>query len=212
MTKKIKEQNENLKLWLAVEKTKPKFLKKVTVGGRTFSSIDPQYQLQKATEQFGPYGGKWGLKNIEWGETWIDTTLLATLSATFYTPLGEVETGNSIKASYVSAKGRRIVDDEYRKKMITNTLSKELSRLGFNADVFMGKWDDEKYVSEAIEEEFKDENQDKIDKLLEELKQASTLEEVRELYSKNKEVASHIVDRFTKRKDEIEFPQSKTEK
>jgi len=37
-------------------------------------------------------------------------------------------------------------DDDFAKKMETNTVSKALSKLGFSADVFLGKFDDNKYV------------------------------------------------------------------
>ena len=39
------------------------------------------------------------------------------------------------------------VDDDFMKKVATDALTKGLSKLGFNADVFMGKFDDNKYVN-----------------------------------------------------------------
>jgi len=39
-------------------------------------------------------------------------------------------------------------DDEAFKKATSDGITKALSYLGFSADVFMGKWDDNKYVSE----------------------------------------------------------------
>ena len=38
------------------------------------------------------------------------------------------------------------VDDDCIKKVATDALTKGLSKLGFNADVFMGRFDDNKYV------------------------------------------------------------------
>ena len=38
------------------------------------------------------------------------------------------------------------VDDESRKKVVTNAKTKGLSELGFNADVFMGQFDDHEYL------------------------------------------------------------------
>ena len=43
------------------------------------------------------------------------------------------------------------VDDDFFKKVATDALTKGLSKLGFNADVFMGKFDDNKYVSTLTE-------------------------------------------------------------
>jgi hypothetical protein len=52
----------------------------------------------------------------------------------------------------VDAKGR--VDDDAPKKALTDALTKALSHLGFNADVFMGMFDSNKYVKQ-LEEKYK---------------------------------------------------------
>ncbi len=49
---------ENLKLWGLVEKTDPKHTKQANVKGNKITSIKPQYQIYKATEQWGAYGSK----------------------------------------------------------------------------------------------------------------------------------------------------------
>ena len=45
------------------------------------------------------------------------------------------------------------IDDNFAKKLETDTLTKAISKLGFNADIFMGKFDDTKYLAE-IKKEF----------------------------------------------------------
>jgi hypothetical protein len=47
------------------------------------------------------------------------------------------------------------LDDQFAKKVETDTLTKAISKLGFNADIFMGKFDDQRYVEE-MKEEFKE--------------------------------------------------------
>lgn len=49
---------------------------------------------------------------------------------------------------YQNKPGYLKVDDEAYKKIETNTVSKALAKLGFNADVFMGKFEDNNYVQE----------------------------------------------------------------
>ena len=51
----------------------------------------------------------------------------------------------------VQGKGYLKVDDEFAKKVQTNAITKGLSALGFNSDVFEGKFDDNKYVNEMKE-------------------------------------------------------------
>ena len=65
---------DNLELWHKVEKTNPKYTKKVKVGGNQITSISPQFQIMNVTEQFGSYGSTWGFKDIE-----LDFSLVSTM-------------------------------------------------------------------------------------------------------------------------------------
>lgn len=142
--------NENLKLWHSVEKTNPKYTKKANVGGNQITSIAPQYQIMNVTEQFGSYGKTWGFKNIELDYTLVPEFNLIIFKATFFYPGGEFPTINSIKMFMDNAKTK--IDDNFAKKLETDTLTKAISKLGFNADIFMGKFDDVKYLSEVTKE------------------------------------------------------------
>lgn len=147
----IYEQNF-LKVWEIP--TDPKHLKNVNSNGRNYSAIDSTYQFLQATEIFnGAYGSKWGLKDLDYTfKTLADTELLI-LKAKFFYPGGEFEINNSIKLAYMTngyqnKPGYLKIDDEAFKKIETNTVSKALAKLGFNADVFMGKFEDNNYVQE----------------------------------------------------------------
>lgn len=126
------EPTDNLALWNAVCQTDQAFTKKVTMRGG-FTSINPTYQCRMATEQWGPQGAAWGIKDIRWefhGESII-------VSGTFWYPDGE----------FVQAVDDHWKDgDDTMKKCLTELQSKALSRLGFNADIFEGRWDDNRYV------------------------------------------------------------------
>ena len=52
-------------------------------------------------------------------------------------------------------------DTDWPKKLETNTISKALSKLGFNADVFMGQFDDGDYVQSLQMQEYIDKADDK---------------------------------------------------
>jgi len=45
------------------------------------------------------------------------------------------------------------IDKDWAKKIETDVTTKALSKLGFNADIFKGNWDDDKYVQERVNEE-----------------------------------------------------------
>ena len=142
---------ENLDLWHKVEKTNPKYTKQANVGGNKITSIAPQYQIMNVTEQFGSYGKTWGFKNIELDYTLVPEFNLIVLKAIFFYPDGEFPTINSIKMFMDNAKLK--IDDNFAKKLETDTLTKAISKLGFNADIFMGKFEDTRYLAE-IKKEF----------------------------------------------------------
>ena len=141
---------ENLELWHKVEKTNPKYTKQANVGGNKITSIAPQYQIMNVTEQFGSYGKTWGFKNIELDYTLVPEFNLIVFKAIFFYPDGEFPTINSIKMFMDNAKLK--IDDNFAKKLETDTLTKAISKLGFNADIFMGKFDDVKYLAEVTKE------------------------------------------------------------
>jgi len=73
------------------------------------------------------------------------------MTATFKYPGGEFPISNSISL-FTDAK-RTKPDVEFAKKIETNTISKALSKLGFNTDVYMGKFEDNAYVQARYTEE-----------------------------------------------------------
>ena len=135
-----------MRIWQAVEKTDPAHTKHVSQRGG-FTAINANYQIMQATKQFGPIGIGWGYVS---GDPIFHDTLLfvpVTLwygdrSNTFGPMLGCEE--------WKSDKGR--VDSDASKKATTDAITKLLSQLGFSADVFLGKYDNQKYVEELAEE------------------------------------------------------------
>lgn len=135
---KEKSANENnLSIWDSVCETDPDHTKKVEMRGG-YTAIDPQYQLHRATELWGPYGGKWGVKDLVWQiiETGEPKKSLS-LDATFFAP------GVSFPIS-VCMLFRH--GDDTRKKLLTSARSKALSMLGFNADIYLGMYEDSTYL------------------------------------------------------------------
>ena len=66
--------------------------------------------------------------------------------------IGRLPIGSCLKLKYMvtpqNGKPYDLVDDEYKKKLRTDALTKGLSELGFNADIFEGKYDDNRYVQQ----------------------------------------------------------------
>lgn len=130
-------------LWQQVCTTDPTHTKKVSYG-RKFTAIDSQYQIQEATKIWGSYGSGWGVRecNYEYIRNGKGEILELILEAVFFYPDG---------AFQISADCQYKTGNDCRKKILTDLTTKALSKLGFNADVFMGKFDDNKYLS-AVKE------------------------------------------------------------
>lgn len=136
--------NENKKLWNDIYKTNPIHTKKVEGKGPLDISINAYYQIERITELWGPYGSKWGVKNEIY--TKIDSTIL--YQAILFYPDGEfpIQSDIEIICSYGILKGRYM--EGWSKKVATDALTKGLSKIGLNADVFQGRFKDRYYVYE----------------------------------------------------------------
>tara|TARA_R110002050_G_C8830997_1_gene505229 strand:+ start:162 stop:743 length:582 start_codon:yes stop_codon:yes gene_type:complete len=143
-------ENKNLELWNKVQKTNPNYTKKAKVGGMTITAIAPQYQIMMVTEQFGVYGKTWGFKNIQLDYSLVEQYDMVVFKGTFFFPEGQFEIVNSTKLYMNNAK--TMLDDNFAKKIETDTLTKAISKLGFNADIFLGKFDDVRYLNEMKKE------------------------------------------------------------
>ena len=147
-------ENNNLSIWEKVQKTNPKHTKQANVGGRTMTSINPTFQIKQATEIFGAYGCGFGLENTNFEYKEFGTTTLLVLHCDFFYKVDDAKhsfpLSGAIKMAYVSGKGREIIDDDAHKKIETDLTTKALSKLGFSADIFMGKYDDVKYMNDII--------------------------------------------------------------
>ena len=140
----------NLELWNKVEKTNPKHTKQANVRGNKITAIAPQQQIKNATEQFGIYGKDWGFNSIAFDYSMLERTGIVVFHGTFYFPNGSFPITSSISAFRDNAMTKP--DADFAKKVETDALTKALSKLGFNADVFMGLYDDHKYVQMVTEE------------------------------------------------------------
>jgi hypothetical protein len=163
---------ENLRLWLQVEQTHPDYVRGFTGNdGFNGTGINPTYLVMKATEMFGPIGIGWGYDIVK--EEYVKGA-----------PLGFDAEGNMygtvlvhivcLKFWYLTKDGKRgeathfggttfvgkgdhgiFTDEDAPKKSITDALGKCMSMAGFSADVYLGRYDDHKYVA-RMQEHFKD--------------------------------------------------------
>src|ERR1017187_4995245 len=156
--------NANLVLWESVEKTDPRQTKPITGKMYKRTSPKPYHKIYKTTETFGPCGIGWGFKILnERVEDGCGETKVHIAHVLVWYILdgvrGEVEhIGQTMFSGRRNdpggGEGKPYTDEDAPKKSVTDALIKALSMIGFAGDIFMGRYDDSKYVS-AIATEFR---------------------------------------------------------
>lgn len=155
-----KDTPNTMRIWDKVSKTDVDHTKEVSFG-RKFTAIDAHSQVMEATRLFGPIGEGWGYNN-EYSEIHLtDGKVIAVCDVTFWWTATTEWEGNKVqnRRTYGPVRGAAVLiksnkdgslavvpDTDAWKKASTDGLTKCISHLGFNADVFLGLFDDNKYV------------------------------------------------------------------
>lgn len=146
----------NLRIWDALKRTDPKHTKPFQrSGGFRGTAIKPIYCTQRLTELFGPCGLGWGMDKPEF------QVVPAGDEIAVYCTVGLWYIDGGIRAQVYGVGGDFVVkknknglqpDDEAFKKSYTDGLSNAMKQIGVGADVHMGQFEDNKYVSDLKEE------------------------------------------------------------
>lgn len=148
---------DNLELWAKVEKTPVEHTKEISGKSYKGNSPKPHYLIRKATETFGPAGIGWGFhvvdERIEEGAGG-EKLHIARVKVWYKWKgeRGEVEHIGGTQFSGIRSNGKPFTDEDAPKKSVTDALVKALSMIGFAGDIFLGRYDDSKYVSDLKEE------------------------------------------------------------
>lgn len=161
----------NLTLWDRVAVTDPDFTKSFsTMDGFNGTAVSPIYNVKKATQAFGPVGIGWGYEIVDEryingvplgfdaeGNMWGTVIIHVLRLKLWYMLDGKRGEVTHFGQTTFVGKGEHglFTDEDAPKKSLTDALGKCLSMLGFSADVYLGHYDDSKYVA-AVQEKFKD--------------------------------------------------------
>jgi hypothetical protein len=155
---------KGLELWNKLELTDVAYTKRFDKGSFKGTAVDAIYNIKRVSEQLGPVGFAWGwhivkdeLVKFEAPEaepTWIHNCVVRAWfrqagSDASGGSVREVEhVGSTVAARFVGRGPNRrfMVDDEYAKKSVTDALSKIMVSLGASADIWLGRFDGNKYV------------------------------------------------------------------
>lgn len=160
----MSEEKNNLELWNKVKTPDPKYTKTFKrAGGFSGTATNTQYIIQLATEVWGKNGSGWGVSidnedYVTGAPIIIDGNIVGNeivhvvRGCVWYIEDGtKQETSQQFGQTTFVGKNKygAFTDEEAPKKSVTDMMLKCLSLLGFSADIFLGLYDDNKYVNDA---------------------------------------------------------------
>lgn len=145
---------DNLEIWDKFADIDPKFTKPITGKPYKGTSPNPQYIIKCLTEMFGPVGKGFGWTILKEEFTPLGDTVLHWCRIAFWWKEFEgvtqqFEEYGQTKAAYKTSAGSYMVDEDAPKKSLTDAIIKAASHLGVASNIFLGRWDDQKYVAEV---------------------------------------------------------------
>ncbi|MDQ7733800.1 hypothetical protein QT231_13890 [Halomonas sp. SpR1] len=158
---RVVDSADHLALWREVEKTPTTAVKEANVDGQQITTLDAMYVIEQATKLFGPMGIGWGYRiedeRYDIGAPVLGTkgeliaheqthTIRLALWYRWHGEHGEVTQFGHTRAVYRTGTGKWKTDGEAPKKSVTDAIKKCLSLLGFAADVYYGRFDNQDYI------------------------------------------------------------------
>lgn len=147
---------ENLSIWERFADIDPKFTKAITGKAYKGTSPNPQYVIRCLTEIFGPVGQGFGWEVVREDFTPLGSEVLHWCRISFWHTdrANTFDSYGQTKAMYPTSSGKIMVDEDAPKKSLTDAIIKAASHIGIAANIFLGRWDDSKYV-EAVNADFR---------------------------------------------------------
>lgn len=155
----VEARGKNLATWERYADVDPKFTKQITGKPYRGTSPNPQYVVKCLTDLFGPVGQGFGWEVVAEDFTTLGSEVLHWCRIRFWHTdrANGFDSYGQTKAAYTSANGKQVVDEDAPKKSLTDAIVKAASHIGIAANIFLGRWDDQKYVAQ-VDADFRDED------------------------------------------------------
>ena len=158
------EHKHNLRHWDKHADIDPRFTKAITGRDYSGTSPNPQYVIKCLTEIFGPVGQGFGWSVLAEGVERFGDTSIHWCRIQFWHTSREntFESYGQTKFAYMTRGNNAYmkVDEDAPKKSLTDAIIKAASHVGIAANIFLGRWDDQKYVAQVAREHIEKEKED----------------------------------------------------
>lgn len=154
-------------LWDKIEETDVQYVKSFDNGSFKGTAVDATYNVRRITEHLGPAGFNWGWEiKMDRFDTFgagedqqtVHTAIVRAWfrqedgSKEYLEHVGQTRAAYWTRARRPGDKPRFVVDSEAVKKSTTDALSKIMVSLGASADIWLGRFDGNKYVAPSQQE------------------------------------------------------------
>ena len=210
--------DHNLRHWEKHADIDPRFTKPITGKAYKGTSPNPQYVIKCLTDIFGPVGEGFGWDVVAENFTplgdevlhWCRIRFWHTDRANCFDSYGQT------KAVAIAKRGKpeqyAMVDEDAPKKSLTDAIIKAASHVGIASNIFLGRWDDQKYVEQVAQEHVQREANDAAEKAKGYLSEADTVADLAERWGKLPKETQRIpavISAKDARKAELTAPEAK---
>lgn len=144
----------NLHLWDRFADIDPKFTKAITGKPYKGTSPNPHYVIRCLTEMFGPVGVGFGWEVKADGFEPMGDEVLHWCRIRFWHGDGPGFDAYGQTKALMKTKNGLTLDEDAPKKSLTDAITKAAAQIGVAANIFLGRWDDSRYV-ENVNQEFR---------------------------------------------------------
>lgn len=141
---------DNMSTWDALANIDPKYTKPITGKPYKGTSPNPHYIVKMLTEHFGRVGEGWGVRVVSEGFQPLGDEVLHWCRIEMWHTAREntFEAYGQTKAVMKTRNGM-MTDEDAPKKSFTDAMTKAASYIGAAANIFLGRYDDSKYVEQV---------------------------------------------------------------
>lgn len=143
------EETKNLRYWDQFSDIDPKYTKAITGKPYKGTSPNPHYVIRCLTEMFGPVGEGFGWDVEAEGFEHIGEEVLHWCRIRFWHGTGKGFSAYGQTKALMKTRNGFMSDEDAPKKSLTDAITKAAAQVGVASNIFLGRWDDSKYVAEV---------------------------------------------------------------
>lgn len=143
---------ENLNLWNRFADIDPKYTKAITGKPYKGTSPNPHYVIRCLTEMFGPVGVGFGWEVKAEGFVPLGDEILHWCRIRFWHGDGPGFEAYGQTRALMKTRNGMLSDEDAPKKSLTDAITKAAAQVGVAANIFLGRWDDSRYVADVAAE------------------------------------------------------------